>query len=95
MYAKFPEFAGDLYVDTIDGIMVSEIVFKSGRMQQEIEGVKTFSGGLHVVGETQAPVVNGINILDLNNNVVRKDRAATITKELVSRVGKVPNVVSL
>ncbi|XP_063609338.1 uncharacterized protein LOC134783408 [Penaeus indicus] len=74
---------GDLHVETIDGVLVSDIVFKSGRVQQEIEGVKTFTGGLHVVGETQAPVINGVNILDLNNNVVRKDRSATITKELV------------
>ncbi|XP_047476928.1 uncharacterized protein LOC125030725 [Penaeus chinensis] len=74
---------GDLHVDTIDGILVSDIVFKSGRVQQDIEGVKTFTGGLHVVGETEAPVINGVNILDLNNNVVRKDRAVTITKERV------------
>lgn len=70
----------------INGIKLSDIVFKSGRVQQDIEGVKTFSGGLHVVGEMEAPVVNGVNILDLNNNVVRKDRAATISKELVSLV---------
>nr|APA05127.1 polephole-like protein [Penaeus vannamei] len=74
---------GDLLVEVINGIKLSDIVFKSGRVQQDIEGVKTFSGGLHVVGEMEAPVVNGVNILDLNNNVVRKDRAATISKELV------------
>lgn len=48
-----------------------------------IEGDKTFSGGLHVVGEVQSPVINGVDILHLNDNIVRQDKTATITKELV------------
>ncbi|XP_042894169.1 uncharacterized protein LOC122267999 [Penaeus japonicus] len=74
---------GNLLVETIDDVKVSEIVFKSGRANQVIEGDKTFSGGLHVVGEVQSPVINGVDILHLNDNIVRQDKTATITKELV------------
>lgn len=75
---------GDLVVEEINGISLSDIVLKSGRNRHDITGEKNFAGGLHAKGEIQATVINGVNIHELNGKIVRKDRATTINTNMVS-----------
>ncbi|ROT83230.1 polehole-like protein [Penaeus vannamei] len=74
---------GDLEVEEINGIKLQDIVLKSGRIQQDITGPKTFAGGLKVEGEIQATQINDVDIPALNLNVVRKDRADKIKHNLI------------
>ncbi|XP_042857978.1 uncharacterized protein LOC122244196 [Penaeus japonicus] len=74
---------GDLVVEEINGISLSDIVLKSGRNRHDITGEKNFAGGLHAKGEIQATVINRVNIHELNEKIVRKDRATTINTNMI------------
>ncbi|XP_037779775.1 uncharacterized protein LOC119576246 [Penaeus monodon] len=74
---------GDLVVEEIDGVKLTDIVLKSGRIQQDVTGPKTFNGGFKVEGKIQATLLNNVDIPALNLNVVRKDRSAKIEHNLV------------
>ncbi|XP_047476972.1 uncharacterized protein LOC125030755 [Penaeus chinensis] len=74
---------GDLVVKEVDGIKVKDIVLKSGRIQQDITGPKTFNGGFQVEGEIQATLINNLDIPALNLNIVRRDRSAKIEHDLI------------
>ncbi|XP_071544735.1 uncharacterized protein [Panulirus ornatus] len=69
---------GDLEADEINDVQISDLVVKFGRKSQEITGNKTIAGGLHVIGGIQTTLLNGLDILDLNRTVVRKDQDAII-----------------
>lgn len=71
-------------VEEIDGVKLTDIVLKSGRIQQDVTGPKTFNGGFKVEGKIQATLLNNVDIPALNLNVVRKDRSAKIEHNLVS-----------
>ncbi|XP_047468903.1 uncharacterized protein LOC125025063 isoform X1 [Penaeus chinensis] len=69
---------GDLTVNKINDIYLSNIVLKSGREQQDILDRKTLNGGLVVNGRIGGRELNGIDLPELNRLVVRKDRNATL-----------------
>ncbi|XP_042218448.1 uncharacterized protein LOC121863747 [Homarus americanus] len=83
---------GDLEVEQINDVVVSNLVVKYGRASQEITGHKILTGGLHVLGKIQTVLLNGLDILQINNTIVRKDKDATIagvvTFEYVVRARK-------
>ncbi|XP_069173442.1 uncharacterized protein [Procambarus clarkii] len=69
---------GDLQVDTINGVRISELVLKFGRQHQVVSGSKLLRGGLHVDGVIILSTINGLDIWQLNNTVARLDHNITI-----------------
>ncbi|XP_042865449.1 uncharacterized protein LOC122249022 isoform X2 [Penaeus japonicus] len=82
LYFEDVKVEGDLVVNKINNISLSNIVFKSGRAQQTITGWKTLNGGLAVMGSIEATVLNGVDLTELSQVVVRKDREATLGSSL-------------
>lgn len=78
---------GDLVVDTINDVKISDLVLRTGGRQM-ITGQKVLSGGLIVRGSMDSPIVNGVDILSLNRTVLRRDQNAVINTSVVSSVEK-------
>ncbi|XP_037779779.1 uncharacterized protein LOC119576256 [Penaeus monodon] len=77
------EVKGDLEVEEINTVTLSDVVVKSGKSQQHITGVKELNGGLLVNGNIDLMQINGVDIMELNRTVVWKDRPATFGQSLV------------
>ncbi|KAK4315661.1 hypothetical protein Pmani_013124 [Petrolisthes manimaculis] len=74
---------GDLVVESINDVKLSNLVLRTGGGQQVITGRKVFSGGLLVRGSMDAPIVNGVDILSLNRTVLRRDQNAVINTSVI------------
>lgn len=77
---------GNLEVEEINTLTLSDVVVKSGKSQQHITGVKELNGGLFVNGTIDLMQINEMDIMELNRSVVWKDKPATFGKSLVSPV---------
>ncbi|XP_071544738.1 uncharacterized protein [Panulirus ornatus] len=73
---------GDLEVDQINDILVSDLVLKYGRTSQEIFGQKIFEGGLLINGNINTTLLNGLDILQLSRTVVKRNQNATIVQQV-------------
>lgn len=78
---------GDLVVDTINDVKISDLVLRTGG-PQVITGQKVLGGGLVVRGSVDAPIVNGVDILSLNRTVLKRDQNVLINTSVVSSVDK-------
>ncbi|XP_069957094.1 uncharacterized protein [Cherax quadricarinatus] len=70
---------GDLEVEQINDVLVSDLVVKYGMILQEISGHKIITGTLSVQGDVHTSRLNGLDIVQLNSSIVRKDHDAIIT----------------
>ncbi|ROT80194.1 polehole-like protein [Penaeus vannamei] len=77
------EVKGNLEVEEINTLTLSDVVVKSGKSQQHITGVKELNGGLFVNGTIDLMQINEMDIMELNRSVVWKDKPATFGKSLV------------
>ncbi|GFU45072.1 uncharacterized protein NPIL_25371 [Nephila pilipes] len=73
--------AANVYTDLLDGINIKEVydqaLTKSG--EQEITGIKTFNSGLVTNNITIHGLLNGHNVEELADSIVRIDKPALIT----------------
>ncbi|XP_071533036.1 uncharacterized protein [Panulirus ornatus] len=70
--------SGDLEVDKINNVSVSDLILKYGSQHQVISGKKILHGGIHIAGDILAATVNGLDFVELNQTLVRVDQNAII-----------------
>ncbi|KAK8727560.1 hypothetical protein OTU49_009623, partial [Cherax quadricarinatus] len=58
---------GDLEVEQINDVLVSDLVVKYGMILQEISGHKIITGTLSVQGDVHTSRLNGLDIVQLNS----------------------------
>ncbi|KAK7076189.1 hypothetical protein SK128_002233 [Halocaridina rubra] len=68
---------GNLQIEKINDVVLSDLVIRS-ETSQVVTGRKVFLGGLSVTGNIQTNLINGINILELDRTIVRRDVATTL-----------------
>lgn len=76
--------AGNLDVEVINDVVLSELVVREGRPLQVVEGPKTFAGGLVVQGAINTSLLNGVDVLAMNRSLLRLDRPLVVTNSVVS-----------
>nr|XP_053634704.1 uncharacterized protein LOC128690173 [Cherax quadricarinatus] len=74
---------GDLQVEMINNVSISDLVLRYSSSQQVISGTKILNGGLVVTGDIFASTLNGLDLWKLNNTLVRLDRSVTINTPVV------------
>ncbi|XP_071533035.1 uncharacterized protein [Panulirus ornatus] len=75
--------SGDLEVDKINNVSVSDLILKYGSQHQVISGKKILHGGIHIAGDILAATVNGLDFVELNQTLVRVDQNAIIEAAVV------------
>lgn len=71
----------DLVTESINGIDFNDVVVDSG--VQEVHSQKTFTNGLHIVGDAQIDYVDGVPISETFNNILMINQPENITGSIV------------
>ncbi|XP_050701941.1 uncharacterized protein LOC126988145 [Eriocheir sinensis] len=73
---------GNLDVEVINDVALTDLVVREGRPLQVIEGPKTFAGGLVVNGAIKTSLLNGVDVVAMNRSLLRLDKPIIITNSV-------------
>lgn len=75
---------GDLDIDYINDILLSDLVLRTGQDVQIITGEKTIKGGVTVTGSMQTnSTINEVDISHLDATIVRKNQPTVLQQQIV------------
>lgn len=71
-------------METINDVLISELILRDILTPQEITGHITMSGGLVVQGNINTTTLNGLDVSQLSKFIVRLDQDTTVEMPVVS-----------